>query len=78
MWVGNLDSRLTPDVIPILAAYAVTGTDGLLVHRDTVGDAMDPVAMSELYARLLCQAASRMMARNSTLTEPLGSPVRGG
>lgn len=45
-----------------LAVYTVAGADGLFVHREVTGDAVDLVALFELHARLVHDAATRMAA----------------
>ncbi|MEU1404976.1 TetR/AcrR family transcriptional regulator [Streptomyces sp. NPDC005728] len=47
-----------------LADYAVAGADGLFIKREISGDAFDLVAMFELHARLVHEAAMRMTARS--------------
>lgn len=47
-----------------LTTYAVAGADGLFVHREIHGDAVDLVAMFELHAELVFDAATRMAAKN--------------
>ncbi|MGI5459616.1 TetR/AcrR family transcriptional regulator [Streptomyces sp. CA-249302] len=55
---------LFPDLdeaaVRTLTTYAVAGADGLFVHREINGDAVDLVAMFELHARLVYAAATRM------------------
>ncbi|MGW7403025.1 TetR/AcrR family transcriptional regulator [Streptomyces sp. NPDC054833] len=48
-----------------LADYAVAGVDGLFIKREiSGGDAFDLVAMFELHARLIYEAALRMTVRS--------------
>ncbi|GGV39943.1 TetR family transcriptional regulator [Streptomyces griseoflavus] len=47
-----------------LTTYAVAGADGLFVQREINGDAVDLVAMFELHAQLVYEAATRMAARS--------------
>ncbi|MGX1566203.1 TetR family transcriptional regulator [Streptomyces sp. NPDC055506] len=47
-----------------LTTYAVAGADGLFVHREIHGEAVDLVAMFEIHARLVHDAASRLAARS--------------
>ncbi|MET7474626.1 TetR/AcrR family transcriptional regulator [Streptomyces sp. NPDC005648] len=47
-----------------LATYTVAGADGLFVHREITGDAVDLVAMFELHAQLVYEAAKRLAARS--------------
>ncbi|GAA2480104.1 hypothetical protein GCM10010276_15960 [Streptomyces longisporus] len=53
--------ELFPDLaeadVQILTGYALAGADGLFVHREINGDAVDLVAVFELHARLLFDAA---------------------
>ncbi|MCX4767779.1 TetR/AcrR family transcriptional regulator [Streptomyces sp. NBC_01275] len=51
---------LDEDAVRILSTYAVAGADGLFVHREIHGDAVDLVAMFELHAQLVHDAASRL------------------
>lgn len=53
---------LDEETVHTLATYAVAGADGLFVHREINGDAVDLVAMFELHARLVYEAAARMAA----------------
>ncbi|MFD4511514.1 TetR/AcrR family transcriptional regulator [Streptomyces sp. NPDC058457] len=61
--VASLFPTLTEDVVDTLTTYAVAGADGLFVHREVKGDSVDLVALFELHARLLHDAAARMAAR---------------
>jgi len=58
--------ELFPDLaeadVQTLTSYALAGADGLFVHREINGEAVDLVAMFELHARLLHDAATRMAA----------------
>lgn len=47
-----------------LTAYAVAVADGLFVHREINDDAIDLVAMFELHAQLVYEAAARVAARS--------------
>ncbi|MFF4255579.1 TetR/AcrR family transcriptional regulator [Streptomyces sp. NPDC001663] len=53
---------LNEEDVRTLTAYAVAGADGLFVHREVNGDAVDLVGMFELHARLVFDAATRMAA----------------
>ncbi|MCK8435526.1 TetR/AcrR family transcriptional regulator [Streptomyces sp. D2-8] len=55
---------LDGEAVDILATYAVAGADGLFVHREINGDAVDLVALFELHAQLVYDAATRMAARS--------------
>ncbi|MFD7417567.1 TetR/AcrR family transcriptional regulator [Kitasatospora purpeofusca] len=59
---------LVPDLdeesVRLLTAYAVAGADGLFVQREIHGDAVDLVALFELHAQLVYEAATRMAARS--------------
>lgn len=46
-----------------LTTYAVAGADGLFVHREVNGDAVDLVALFALHARLVYEAADRLASR---------------
>ncbi|NUP15151.1 MAG: TetR/AcrR family transcriptional regulator [Streptomyces sp.] len=60
---------LLPDLdegaVRTLTTYAVAGADGLFVQREISGDAVDLVAMFELHAELVYEAAIRMAGRNA-------------
>ncbi|KUO02814.1 TetR/AcrR family transcriptional regulator [Streptomyces caeruleatus] len=45
-----------------LTTYAVAGADGLFVHREVGGESVDLVALFELHAQLVHDAAARMAA----------------
>lgn len=61
---GTLFPGLDEEAVRTLVTYAVAGADGLFVHREINGDAVDLVAMFELHARLVYEAAARMAARS--------------
>ncbi|MFI6376128.1 TetR family transcriptional regulator [Streptomyces sp. NPDC050546] len=60
--VETLFPDLDEDAVRTLTTYAVAGADGLFVHREIHGDAVDLVAMLELHAEVVYEAASRMAA----------------
>ncbi|MFF4506762.1 TetR family transcriptional regulator [Streptomyces sp. NPDC001401] len=62
--IGELFPDLDPEAVSTLTTYAVAGADGLFVHREINGDAVDLVAMFELHARLVYDAAARMTTRS--------------
>ena len=51
---------LDDDAVRVLTVYTIAGADGLFVQRETHGTAVDLVAMFELHARLIHDAAVRM------------------
>ncbi|MEU2280677.1 TetR/AcrR family transcriptional regulator [Streptomyces sp. NPDC013178] len=53
---------LDDEAVRTLTTYAIAGADGLFVHREIHGDAVDLVSMFELHARLVFDAATRMAA----------------
>ncbi|MFD5123576.1 TetR/AcrR family transcriptional regulator [Streptomyces sp. NPDC058385] len=61
--IGELKPELEVNEAQALATYAVAGADGLFVQREILGDSLDLVAMFELHARLLFDAAEGMAAR---------------
>ncbi|MFD4601033.1 TetR family transcriptional regulator [Streptomyces sp. NPDC058464] len=61
--VAGLFPALAEDVVDTLTTYAVAGADGLFVHREVKGDSVDLVALFELHARLIHDAAVRMVAQ---------------
>ncbi|MFE1311057.1 TetR family transcriptional regulator [Streptomyces sp. NPDC058755] len=60
--IETLVPDLDEDSVHTLTTYAVTGADGLFIHREISGDSVDLVAMFELHARLIFDAATRMAA----------------
>jgi AcrR family transcriptional regulator len=62
--VAEVLKTLFPDLddgaVLALTTYAIAGADGLFMHREINGDAVDLVAMFELHAQLVHDAASRM------------------
>ncbi|MFB7715216.1 TetR/AcrR family transcriptional regulator [Streptomyces sp. NPDC056105] len=60
--IEELKPELDANEAQALATYAVAGADGLFVQREILGDALDLVAMFELHARLLFDAAEDMAA----------------
>ena len=66
--VAEVASALFPaldeEAVHTLVTYAVAGADGLFVHREIDGDAVDLVALFELHAQLVYDAATRMAARS--------------
>ncbi|MFF4113386.1 TetR/AcrR family transcriptional regulator [Streptomyces sp. NPDC001714] len=61
--IAALFPALAEDDVDTLTTYAVAGADGLFVHREVKGDSVDLVALFELHARLVHDAAARMAAR---------------
>ncbi|MFE0250156.1 TetR/AcrR family transcriptional regulator [Streptomyces sp. NPDC059010] len=57
--VQTLFPSLDEATVRTLTTYAVAGADGLFVHREIHGDAVDLVAMFELHARFVFDAANR-------------------
>ncbi|MFF8481062.1 TetR/AcrR family transcriptional regulator [Streptomyces sp. CAI-85] len=55
---------LDEESVQNLTTYAVAGADGLFVQREINGDAVDLVAMFELHAESVYEAATRMAARS--------------
>ncbi|MFD3375046.1 MULTISPECIES: TetR/AcrR family transcriptional regulator [unclassified Streptomyces] len=62
--VGTLFPDLDDESVRTLTTYAVAGADGLFVHRELNGDAVDLVALFELHAELIHDAASRLASRS--------------
>ncbi|MGX1567822.1 TetR/AcrR family transcriptional regulator, partial [Streptomyces sp. NPDC055509] len=60
--VETLFPDLEEEAVRTLTTYAVAGADGLFVHREIHGEAVDLVAMLELHAKVVYEAASRMAA----------------
>lgn len=61
---GTLFPDLDDESVRTLTSYAVAGADGLFVHREINGDAVDLVALFELHAQLVHDAATRMASRS--------------
>ncbi|MFF3755882.1 TetR family transcriptional regulator [Streptomyces sp. NPDC002185] len=68
--IADMARELVPDLdeesVHALTTYAVAGADGLFVQREINGDAVDLVAMFELHAQLVYEAATRLAARSGT------------
>ncbi|MGI3228114.1 TetR/AcrR family transcriptional regulator [Streptomyces phaeochromogenes] len=66
--VAEVARTLFPDLddesVRTLTTYAVAGADGLFVHREINGEAVDLVALFELHAQLVHDAATRMASRS--------------
>ncbi|KUN29451.1 TetR family transcriptional regulator [Streptomyces antibioticus] len=62
--IESLFPALDEEAVRMLATYAVASADGLFVHREINGDAVDLVALFELHAQLVYDAATRMPARS--------------
>jgi AcrR family transcriptional regulator len=60
--IETLMPGLDESAVRALTTYAIAGADGLFVQREISGDAIDLVAMFELHARLVYEAATRMAA----------------
>ncbi|MFB6551094.1 TetR/AcrR family transcriptional regulator [Streptomyces sp. NPDC056405] len=68
--IAEVARTLVPDLdeesVHALTTYAVAGADGLFVQREINGDVVDLVAMFELHARLVYEAATHMAARSTS------------
>lgn len=64
--VQALVPGLDEESVRTLTTYAVAGGDGLFVQREINGDDVDLVALFELHAQLLYEAATRMAASSKT------------
>ncbi|MFE7549161.1 TetR family transcriptional regulator [Streptomyces gardneri] len=68
--IAEMARELVPDLdedsVHVLTTYAVAGADGLFVQREINGDDVDLVAMFELHAQLVYEAATRLAARSRT------------
>ncbi|MFF2570616.1 TetR family transcriptional regulator [Streptomyces sp. NPDC058084] len=68
--IAEMAQELVPDLdeesVHALTTYAVAGADGLFVQREINGDDVDLVAMFELHAQLVYEAATRLAARSKT------------
>ncbi|MFE4965815.1 TetR/AcrR family transcriptional regulator [Streptomyces sp. NPDC056660] len=61
--IATLFPALDDADVHTLATYAVAGADGLFVHAEVSGGSADLVALFELHARLIHDAAARMAAQ---------------
>ncbi|MFB7936209.1 TetR family transcriptional regulator [Streptomyces sp. NPDC056049] len=68
--IAEMAQELVPGLdeksVHALTTYAVAGADGLFVQREINGDDVDLVAMFELHAQLVYEAATRLAARSGT------------
>ncbi|MER8015161.1 TetR/AcrR family transcriptional regulator [Streptomyces griseoluteus] len=66
--IAEMAQALVPDLdeqsVRALTTYAIAGGDGLFVQREINGDDVDLVALFELHAELVYEAATRMSARS--------------
>ncbi|KUN21901.1 TetR family transcriptional regulator [Streptomyces antibioticus] len=62
--IADIARTLLPELaeadVQTLTTYAVAGADGLFVHREIHGEAVDLVAMFELHARMVFEAGARL------------------
>ncbi|TXS49245.1 TetR/AcrR family transcriptional regulator [Streptomyces sp. uw30] len=62
--IAEVAAVLFPDLdeaaVDTLTTYAIAGADGLFVQREVKGDAVDLVALFELHARVVHDAATRL------------------
>ncbi|MFJ7073806.1 TetR/AcrR family transcriptional regulator [Streptomyces sp. NPDC098781] len=65
--IAEVAATLFPDLderaVDTLTTYAIAGADGLFVHHEVNGDTVDLVALFELHAQVVYDAAARMSAR---------------
>ncbi|MFE5486486.1 TetR/AcrR family transcriptional regulator [Streptomyces sp. NPDC056527] len=64
--IVTLFPGLDDEAVRVLSVYAVAGADGLFIQREIAGDSVDLVAMAEMHARLLHDAAVRMATEAET------------
>ncbi|MFE7442451.1 TetR/AcrR family transcriptional regulator [Streptomyces chartreusis] len=57
---GTLFPALDEAAVDTLTTYAIAGADGLFVHREIKGDTVDLVALFELHAQVVHDAAARL------------------
>ncbi|WAZ19406.1 TetR/AcrR family transcriptional regulator [Streptomyces cinnabarinus] len=62
--VRTLYPELDEAAVRTLTTYAVAGADGLFIQREISGDDVDLVAVFQLHAQLIHDAANRMAARS--------------
>ncbi|MEU8756447.1 TetR/AcrR family transcriptional regulator [Streptomyces chartreusis] len=56
----TLFPALDETAVDTLTTYAIAGADGLFVHREVKGDTVDLVALFELHAQVVHDAAARL------------------
>ncbi|MFE5812629.1 TetR/AcrR family transcriptional regulator [Streptomyces sp. NPDC056479] len=65
--IAEVVAALFPDLdekaVDTLTTYAIAGADGLFVHHEVNGRAVDLVALFELHAQVVHDAAARMSAQ---------------
>ncbi|MFF5482899.1 TetR/AcrR family transcriptional regulator [Streptomyces sp. NPDC012935] len=59
---ATLFPGLDEQAVDTLTTYAIAGADGLFVQREVKGDSVDLVALFELHAQVVHDAAARMAA----------------
>ncbi|MFB6641364.1 TetR/AcrR family transcriptional regulator [Streptomyces chartreusis] len=57
---AGLFPALDEAAVDTLTTYAIAGADGLFVHREVKGDTVDLVALFELHAQVVHDAAARL------------------
>ena len=57
---ATLFPALDGAAVDTLTTYAIAGADGLFVHREVKGDTVDLVALFELHAQVVHDAAARL------------------
>ncbi|MBT1093042.1 MULTISPECIES: TetR/AcrR family transcriptional regulator [Streptomyces] len=57
---ATLFPALDEAAVDTLTTYAIAGADGLFVHREVKGDTVDLVALFELHAQVVHDAAARL------------------
>ncbi|MFG1664373.1 TetR/AcrR family transcriptional regulator [Streptomyces sp. Y7] len=57
---ATLFPELDEAAVDTLTTYAIAGADGLFVHREVTGDSVDLVALFELHAQVVHDAAARL------------------
>jgi len=60
--IRELTPNLTDAQTHQLATYAIAGADGLFIAKEIAGDSIDLVALFEMHAQVLYDAALRMLA----------------
>ncbi|MFC9126125.1 TetR/AcrR family transcriptional regulator [Streptomyces sp. NPDC057099] len=68
--LGALFPDLEEESVRTLTTYTVAGADGLFVHHQVHGEAVDLVAMLELHARFVYEAAGRLSAEAGQARRP--------
>jgi AcrR family transcriptional regulator len=65
--IADLAPELADGGVELLATYALAGGDGLFMAKEIGGDAVDLMALFELHARAIVDAADRLLESNGNV-----------